>query len=807
MMKKVLKIIGWILLVLLTAIAITWFGFLKPKPPPISAEDRAAVNLMPLPAELKLGNGVFLLNEELTHEFSHLSTNRLDRAVKRFYKKLSGQTGTELGQGSDKVLILECIGSEKLYPSLGDDESYTITVSEKKIAIKAPEETGIIYALESLLQLARQEEGGWVIPVLSMDDQPRYPWRGVMIDACRHWIPKEVILRNLEAMGTLKMNVFHWHLTESQGFRVESKLFPKLYEMGSNGDYYTQDDIREVLVYAADRGIRVVPEFDMPGHTAAWFVGHPELASGPGPYQLDTGLMSIQPTMDPTREEVYEFLDQFFGEMAGLFPDEFLHIGGDEVVPTQWNENPDIQKYMKEYGLEDPHALQAHFNIRLQKIVASHGKIMLGWDEILHPDLPREGIAVQTWRDHGSLWESARLGNRAILSAGYYLDHKQPASYHYNVDPTVISGAVDIEIDSSNWKGWECILSVADISMDGALYLFGEGETLRGILSFMGGSMGFTEVTAEDNHISFVAESSMGELEFEIELEGDSISGSSKISVFNLMLNGHRSGGTDMAEGTPLPEFKKIEPLTPEQETNLVGGEACMWSEMVDGLTIESRIWPRAAAVAEKMWSPKVLTDDVVDMYRRLMVLDNQLEKLGLKHKSYRSTLLADMVSEPYLAPLKVLTDLLQEDKMFARMAIYEPQYYTTTPLNRVVDVALPESYEAYRFGQDVDLWIESEDAAARERLITMLERWSANHEQLDPAFEGNERLLEVKPHSEHLSKLAHVALVALSDPAGLSGKEEELTELYTMASGSYGATNLPVTKHVQKLVQSATKN
>ena len=168
-----------------------------------------------------------------------------------------------------------------------------------------------------------------------------------------------------------------------------------------------------MLEYAADRGIRVVPEFDVPGHTTAWFVGHPELASSPGPYQLDTAMLGIQPAMDPTRDEVYEFLDLFLGEMAGLFPDMYLHTGGDEVVPTQWNENPDIQKYMEEHGLEDPHALQAHFNKRLQKIVAGHGKIMTGWEE----------IAVQTWRDHGSLWESARQNTEAILSAGYYLDH------------------------------------------------------------------------------------------------------------------------------------------------------------------------------------------------------------------------------------------------------------------------------------------------------------------------------------------------------------------------------------------------
>ena len=285
-MKKVLKVIGWILLVLLLAVAVAWFGFLKPKPPPISAGDRAEISLMPLPAQLKLGNGVWVLDEDLSHTFTSLSTPRMDRALIRFYHKLSGHTGLNFGDGKAGRLILECTGSAMDYPSLEDDASYSIQITGSKITVKSPSETGILYALESLLQLVREEEGHWLIPQLKLNDSPRYPWRGLMIDVCRHWIPKEVLLRNLDAMAAVKMNVLHLHLTDHQGFRVESKLFPKLHEMGSNGDYFTQEDIREVVEYAADRGIRVVPEFDVPGHTQAWFVGHPELASAPGPYTI-----------------------------------------------------------------------------------------------------------------------------------------------------------------------------------------------------------------------------------------------------------------------------------------------------------------------------------------------------------------------------------------------------------------------------------------------------------------------------------------------------------------------------------------
>jgi hexosaminidase len=626
----------------------------------------------------------------------------------------------------------------------------------------------------------------------------------VLIDVGRHWIPKAVILRNLDAMASVKLNVLHWHLTEYQGFRVESKVFPALHESGANGQYYTQNDIRDVIEYAADRGIRVVPEFDLPGHATSWFVGYPELASAPGPYVLDSVFGVLKPVMDPTREEVYVFLDRFFAEMAGLFPDRYVHIGGDEVVDDQWRENARIRQFMIERDLEDARALQAHFNIRVQQLLEGHGKRMMGWDEILHPELPTRGVVVQTWRNHSSLWESARDGYRAVLSAGYYLDHKQPAGYHYRVDPAVIPGAVTIEIDSTDWKGWNCILTLSDMDIDGAIYLFGEGESLRGVTQFMEGSAGFTDAMLDGNRLTFSMESNFGTVKFDVRIVGDSLTGTARLSFLTLQLRGARSGGSDMEEGEPLPEFTRIDPLTDEQATRLLGGEACMWTEMVDASTLESRVWPRAAAIAEKLWSPLALTDDTGDMYRRLMVLDDRLEALGVRHRSYREALLGGMAGEEYLHPLQTLVRLLEEDKFFNRMALYEPELYTTTPLDRVVDAAPPESYVAYRFAQDVDSWIASRDDALRRQLERTLEAWAANHEQLAPAFALSVRLKEVEPHSAHLAELAHLALEALAGDVARLQSDSTMQALFAKAESAYGGTILSVVGPIRNLVTQA---
>lgn len=798
---KALKIILSVILVLIIVAAIAWFGFLKPKPPPISPDDRAQIKMMPLPAALILNRGEFLLETNFGHTFKNVITPKLDRALDRFYTKLKLQTGISFSPEDQQKLILDCQNAGNKYPSVNDDESYSIVINDQKIILTAKSETGILYGLESLLQLVREEDEKWIIPALELKDEPRYPWRGLMIDVGRHWIPKEVILRNLDAMAVVKMNVFHWHLTEYQGFRVESKIYPRLHEMGSEGNYYTQDEIKAIIEYATDRGIRVIPEFDIPGHSTSWFVGYPQLATVPGTYVLDTLFGVLDPVMDPSKEVVYDFLDDFIGEMAALFPDEYIHIGGDEVNPKQWKESAAIQDYMGVKGFVDHHELQAHFNIRLQKILEKHGKKLMGWDEIIHPDLPKDDIAVQSWRSHKTLWDAARNGNKAVLSAGYYLDHKRTAGFHYNVDPEVIPEAITIDIDSTNWRSWKSEISMRDMKFENTLYLFGEGENLRGILSSPEQTSGFDHVVIEGKSIHFDIESTVGKVKFDLILEGDSLMGEANLSLFSLDVKGMRNGGSDMPTGKPLPKFDKIEPLTPEQTRNILGGEACMWSEMVDSRTIESRIWPRAAAIAEKLWSPKELTLDIEDMYRRLLELDNDLIDLGLQHKNSSEVLIREMVEAPYRIPLRTLIGVLQEDKLFNRMKIYLPDLYTTTPLNRVVDAARPESYIAYNFNKDVDLWIATNDKDAESRIILNLKIWSKNHDKLVLAFENTESLKEVEPHSKNLSELSQLGLMAINDPESLKNKQEVIDSLLNNSTKGYGGTILTVQSGLRKII------
>jgi len=403
----------------------------------LSAQAQTTLPIMPLPSHVVEGQGQFLIDGNFGIALQGYTEPRLQRAKQRFLVTLSRETGIPLwrqAQFNQPNFVIKTGGASDAVQQLGEDESYHLEISANHVVLSAPNPLGILHGLQTFLQLVRTTPQGFSVPVVTIDDQPRFPWRGLMIDVSRHFMPVPVIERDLDGMEAVKLNVFHWHLSDDQGFRAESKKFPLLQKDGSDGLYYTQDQIRDVIEYARDRGIRVVPEFDMPCHTTSWFVGYPELASGKGQYQIARRYGVLDAAMDPTKDSTYKFLNTFIGEMADLFPDPYFHIGGDECNGKEWNANPQIQAFMHKHGISNNAALQAYFTAKVQKIVAAHHKIMEGWDEVLQPETPKD-VVIQSWRGLASLAQAARQGNRGMLSTPYYLNLDHPTSYYYLADP------------------------------------------------------------------------------------------------------------------------------------------------------------------------------------------------------------------------------------------------------------------------------------------------------------------------------------------------------------------------------------
>jgi len=599
--------------------------------------------VMPVPMKMAPASGRLTIDNGFQIVVSGVSDARLDAAASRAMARLSKQTGISfIGPKSSAALRVECAGRGTALPTLGEDESYTMDVAANGAIVMAATVDGAMHGIETFLQLVGAGPGGFGAAAVHIEDRPRFAWRGLLLDVCRHWMPVPLVKRNLDAMAAVKLNVFHWHLSEDQGFRVESKRYPKLHQMGSDGLYYTQDEVRDVVAYAAARGIRVVPEFDIPGHTQSWLAAYPELATVAGTYPVGRTWGVYEPVMDPSKEWTYEFLDGFFAEMTPLFPDQYWHIGGDEVHDTQWKESAHIQAWAKQNGLKDNRAIQAYFNQRVQKLLQKYHKILIGWDEVLHPDLPQD-IVVQSWRGAKSLAEAASKGYRGILSSGYYLDHLEPARQHYAVDPL----------------------------------------------------------------------------------------------------------GGDAAK------------LTPEQQSRILGGEACMWSEYVTSETVDSRLWPRTAAIAERLWSPADVKD-VNSMYDRMEQVSRMLEFTGVQHRANYQPMLDRMTGEHTEEPLRVLADAVEGVGLGPRARAQK--YTSLTPMNRLPDAARPES-ERVRALELAAAKVAAnpkaggDDAATLRRAFTA---WAANDARFIPLAGEYPMLAELKPLSKDLAALGNAGLALL---------------------------------------------
>ncbi|MGZ4000327.1 MAG: beta-N-acetylhexosaminidase, partial [Mucilaginibacter sp.] len=542
------------------------------------AGQPATLNLMPVPKRLVLNTGRFRLTSKLTiHVKATVTDTILYAAVNRAYQVLNRKTGLVFIQkyitpidtlnGTQMTVAVPAKSS----PGIGADESYKLQVAENQVSLVAPTTSGALHGLETLIQLCSKDESGYYFPCVSIDDSPRFKWRGLMIDVARHFIPFDVMIRNIDAMAAVKMNVLHWHLTDDEGFRVESKVYPLLHQNGSTGDYYTQAQLKELVKYAADRGIIIVPEFDMPGHAQSWFAGYPELASQPGPYRpgsrmqwqnehpdpkRPTGNSIVDiianmeaPTFDPTNEKVYKFLDRFIEEMTTIFPSGYMHIGADENNGMAWKMNPTIMAWMKDHQMQKTDDLQRYYVQRVHDLLKKHHRQMIGWEEIYNDKLPKDAI-VHKWipedngmiKSYGNANDFASHGYSVLISQGFYLDVFMPAYIYYN-NPAIVNA---------------------------------------------------------DN-------------------------------------------------------------------ANILGGEGAQWTELADNENIEGRIWPRAGAIAERLWSP-VAVNDVEDMYRRLFVLSNELDARGLLNISNYERALRRLTNDGPTEHLKLLTDVLTPVKCYRKL-------------------------------------------------------------------------------------------------------------------------------------------
>jgi hexosaminidase len=529
---------------------------------------------------------------------------------------------------------------------------------------------GVLRGLATLRQSITKMPGGFAIPAMVIDDAPRFVWRGLMIDVARHFYSLPTLNRQIDAMERVKLNVLHLHLSDNEGFRVESRLYPKLHE-SSSPQFYSQAEIRDLVSYAADRGIRIVPEFDVPGHSLAMLKAYPEYGSGE--VEGRDYFSAMGSALNPAKPETFAFLDRLFGEMAALFPDRYFHVGGDEISGADWKANLQVQDFMKANGLTTLGELESYFFDRVRKGVVARGKTVVGWEEVARTAIP-DDVVVQTWRISSAVARVTAPGNRVIATWGYYLDKLWPAEDYYRIDP--------------------------------------QDPTACGLT--------------------------------------------------------HAQFADGKAKGLPeaiLAEDQVIDPtlrLSAAQQALVLGGEAALWTELVSEEMLDGRLWPGAAVIAERLWSP-ALVRDTAEMYRRLIVVHDGLRVVGLADEANRqrmSARLAPGESEPVELLLALVAPVRNHAHNRVGTALLKGRKPTPQDLNELADAASPDSLVVRRFELDAQRFVQG-DRSGATGLEATLASWRSNHDRFAAVARGNPQLEAALPISADIAALAGIGLDA----------------------------------------------
>lgn len=633
--------------------------------------EKTQLDLMPWPKEIETGSEHYKIDPTFTVNLPSTANrdSKIYQAATRFLRYMTDKTGVFLEEGFPRTesevnqfAVLISFDAEAEV-KMGIDESYDLKISDKGVVIQAQTDVGAMHALSTLLQLVEVVDGNYGFPEVSIHDEPRFVWRGLMMDVSRHFMPVDVVKRHLDAMAFVKLNVFHWHLSDDQGFRLESRSLPKLQELASDGLYYTHDQVKDIVEYATNRGIRVVPEIDVPGHATAFLTAYPELASKKSEeYSIERNAGIFHPTLDPTNEKTYEILDILFQEMAPLFPGKYFHIGGDENEGKHWDENESIQAFMKKHKLKDNHELQTYFNIKLEKILAKYGKSLMGWEEIMTDQMPTTAL-IHSWKGvneglepGASLVKAAKNGYQTILSNGYYIDLLLSVKDHYLVDP--------------------------------------------------------------------------------------------------------------------MPNAD----LTDEEKSRILGGEATMWSELVTPLTIDSRVWPRTAAIAERFWSPSDVKD-LDKMFQRLDQIELTLELIGMRHLQVKAYLLRNISNYQDTHALKELTEISEPFKIYSRNA-GGTQYQTYSPFTLFADACTADAKAARTFSKNVDRYLMNKEDSNKRVLVEDLSRWSTIYQRLTAIADHAPLTKSILPYAKRVEEISNLCLKGLNSGQFTKDQVERLNQL-----------------------------
>lgn len=692
------------------------------------------LNLMPYPQEVELKSGQVNIDSDFKVFIKGYNSDRVDYTAKRFIDRLERQTGlptlnwrAENEKEANLIIDVERAPKTKIQ-NLDADETYEIAMKGQQIVLSSESPYGAIRGIETLLQLVQSTSEGYFIPQVSIKDEPRFRWRGVSYDTSRHFIEFDVLIRQLDAMASAKMNVFHWHFWDDQGIRIQTDSWTRLWSETTDGNYYTKGQVRYLVEYARNLGIRVIPEVSLPGHSSGVAHAYPHLMSGGEgqSYEQQREWGVFEPLMDPLNPELYEMLGDVFDEMVELFPDEYFHIGGDEPNYSQWINSEKHQQFIADNNIDGERGLQSYLNIKVEKMLEARGKKMTGWDEIWHKDLPTS-IVIQSWQGHDSIGRAAKEGYQGILSTGYYLDQPQPTSYHYRNDPIPTGITVDDKVHEGEQfvtYQWEKPRTKGGPRKGTLSIIEAKDGTFRAFSDYNGKSreeIFIKEYVPGKKFIGYF-DNFMSYTEFNLDLNAQGLKEGSYQLIGNVRwpTTGEVIASSAI-KGSVIPEPNGGYPaeLTEKEEELILGGEITIWLENKDTHTVEQYLWPRSYAIAERLWSNQELTDER-SMYQRMQVMDTWSEvSVGLRHHANSDMLLKRLAKGQDIRSLQLLAKYTEPAQYYARnwekwisTENHGDLYNQHERLNRFVDALVVESYAVYEMEDLVSAYAKGNKAA-----------------------------------------------------------------------------------------------
>ncbi|MDC9587774.1 family 20 glycosylhydrolase [Xenorhabdus sp. XENO-10] len=729
------------------------------------ADSANHLPLMPWPQQVSVQPGrLYHIDRKLNIT---VTGDDMQDAISHWRKRIEAQTGWILPSPEAAVSPVSTIRiniARKVapIPQPNSDESYQLVITPNGATLKAVTRFGAMRGMETLLQLLQNDAKGTYFPLVNISDNPRFSWRGVMLDSARHFLPVEAIKRQLDGMAAAKMNVFHWHLTDDQGWRFASEHYPKLQQLASDGQFYSKEQMRDVVAYASSLGIRVVPEIDLPGHASAIAVAYPELISARETYPMQRTWGVHKPTLDPSNPQVHQFADTLIEEVAEIFPDPYIHIGGDEVDASQWLASKKIQVFMQEKGLKDTHALHAWFNQELEKLLEKHGRKIVGWDEIYHPSLPRS-IVIQSWQGQDSLGKTANDGYQGILSTGFYLDQPQSTAYHYRNEvlpqPLNIDGNVKADETIQSWSFTMPRLKGSPVTGSFTLIQDNKGNS-RGFIDFAGKSRrAVDKIVWQGDTVRFTVDSWMGETTPVVTLDQKQKTAGGYILLGNVRypITGEKLAVTPIGKQPVVPAS--------DHQQNILGAEAALWSENVTAEMLDIKLWPRTFAIAERLWSAKDLTNEK-HMYQRLQAMDAWTTvSVGLQQQANSQRLMTRLANSTNIEPLQILAEAVEPAQYYSRhhAKFQAGNYHQYEPLYRFADAIGPESHVVREMETLVNRLLKNKrDWQAEQVLRARLIRWRDNHDSLIKIVNANYMMRDLVPVANDVGEIAELGLVML---------------------------------------------